>query len=183
MKKLILIACCLLSVAYGRTNLILHSFAKDTVITKAEFQQSQKSTKKIIDSLQYNQYNRKKEDYYTKDISPETRTIFEESIARQLKAKNKLNAFSTANINDKKSIDDFTRNNVGIFINAFIEAVDFCIPTNKYTGLKDQKQADYYQCQEKDNIEYIAHNLRNKYPEECWEYIKPQIFTYGNNFN
>ncbi len=184
MKKLILItAClCLLSVAFAKTNLILHSFAKDTAITKAEFQQSQKTTKKIIDSLQYNQYNREKEDYYTKKISPETRAIFEKSVARQLKSNNKLNVFSSTDINNEKTINDFTQDNVGVLINAFIEAADSCIPYNKITKRKDKRKADYYKKKEIGRLEYIAHKLRNKYPEECWEYAKPKIFTYSTNF-
>ncbi len=43
MKKLTLVIACLLSVAFAKTNLILHSFAKDTTISKKEFQQSKKT--------------------------------------------------------------------------------------------------------------------------------------------
>ncbi|MCK5852712.1 hypothetical protein KAH27_06735 [bacterium] len=182
MKKIILIITCfLLSTAFVNANFVLHSYAGDTSLTKTELKQSQKPTKKIIDSLQLNQFN--KDDMYTIYIPLNIRTVFEESIARQLKARNKLNAFSTANINDKKSIDNFTKENVGVFINAFIEAVDFCIPTNKYNGLKDQTQCETETKWQIGRFQYIAHNLRDKYPEECWKYIKPQIFTYNNNFN
>ncbi|MCK5852714.1 hypothetical protein KAH27_06745 [bacterium] len=180
MKKLILIITCFLfSTAFVKANFVMHSYAKDAALTKTELKQSQKSTKKIIDSLQYNPCN--KDDIYTKYIPLKTRKVFEKSVARQLKAKNKFNNFSTVNINDKKSIDAFTRENVGVFINAFIEAVDFCIPTNKYTGLKDRTQANYNEKHQIGNLEYIAHKLRDKYPEECWEYVKPRFFTYSTN--
>jgi len=182
MKKIILItACLLLSTVFVKANFVMHSFAKNAVVSKKDLQQCQKPTKKIVDSLQYNPCN--KDDLYTKYISLNTRDVFEKSVARQLKAKNKLNTFTLANINRKKSIDDFTRDNIGIFINAFIEAVDYCIPTNKYTGLKDQTQATYDKVSQIDNIEYIAYSLRDKYPEECWNYAKSLIYTYDNNFN
>ena len=181
MKKLTFIVLCILSVAYAETNFVLHSYAGNTALTKTEFEKSKKTVKKIIDFLQYNQYNNK--DKYTKNISPKTREVFEKSVARQFKQKNKLNTFSISNLNDKKSIDNFTRDNVGVFINAFIEAVDFCIPTNKHTGLKDINSAEDSKSREVGDLQSISFELKANYAKECWEYLKPKIFTYDNNFN
>ena len=144
MKKLIIITCCLIFVFYAKASFVLHTFAENTDLTNTESKQSQKSTKGIIDFLQYNKYNKEREDYYTDKISLLTREIFEKSVARQLKEKNKLTDFSFMDVNDTNLLNTFTRDNVGIFINAFIEAVDFCIPTNKRTGLKDLTIADHY---------------------------------------
>ncbi|RLD12082.1 MAG: hypothetical protein DRI44_01900 [Chlamydiae bacterium] len=183
MKKLILIInCLLLSTVFVKANFVLHSYAGNTALTKNELKQSKKSTKKIIDSLQYNPCN--KDDMYTIYIPLNIREVFEKSVARQLKGKNKLNAFSSVNTNDKKSIDNFTKENIGVFINAFIEAVDYCIPTNKYTGLKDRTQCETEDKWQIGRFKYIAHKLRNKYPKECWNYVKPRFFSYNtNNFN
>jgi len=171
MKTLLFISFCVLSFAYGSNNPVLNSFATNAVVSQEQFQESKIKIKKIMGFVGAG------------DIRPEARDIFEKSVARQLKAENKLDAFLSMNFDDRKSLDTFTRTNLSVIINAFIETVDYCIPTNSYTGLKDIRNADR-------SIRDLVLNVKSswsafirKYRKECWECIQPQIFSYNNDYN
>jgi len=171
MKTLLFISFCVISIAYGGTNPVLNSFATNTIVSEEQFQESEIKIKKIMGFVGAG------------DIRPEARDIFYKSVARQLKAENKLDSFLSMNFDDRKSLDSFTRTNIGVFINAFIETVDYCIPTNSYTGLKVIRNAERSIRDKVNNLQSVCYGLKPKYPKECWEYIKPLIYSFNSNMN